>query len=152
MRVATYAVKAGNGLVIPIPLEHFIDSHYFIEVHAPNGFYRMFTGRDGSSPIQQRLAYDHVDGKSTGNLLLHLRNVSDAPAEVSISDNAYTSPAVNRSIDPHQEISILIPLERSQCWYDFTVTTNGAEASARFAGHVETGDPSVSDPKMGRVI
>ena len=35
-------------------------------------------------------------------------------------------------------------------WYDFTVTLDGDDSYARrFAGRIETGQPSVSDPEMG---
>ncbi|HXE04371.1 MAG TPA: hypothetical protein VN579_00185, partial [Bryobacteraceae bacterium] len=50
--------------------------------------------------------------------------------------------------------SVLLPLKRSFGWYDFTVNIDGAETDSfmrRYAGHVETGRASFSDPLMGRV-
>jgi phospholipase C len=48
--------------------------------------------------------------------------------------------------------SVVLPLQRSHSWYDFTVKAKGSEAEARFAGRVETGKPSFTDPLMGRVV
>jgi phospholipase C len=43
-----------------------------------------------------------------------------------------------------------LPLRHSANWYDFTVRVDGLDAfSRRFAGRVETGRHSLSDPEMG---
>ena len=44
-----------------------------------------------------------------------------------------------------------LDLQKSHGWYDFTVKAEGIESAARFAGHVETGRSSFTDPLMGRV-
>lgn len=152
MRVATYAVKAGDSLTIPYSLALFADSRYFAEVHGPNGFYRMFTGAEGLAPVEARAAYDHDDGKLTGNILFHLLNSSDNSTTVKIFDNAYKATPLIQSMAPHQEIAMKMSLEQSHGWYDFTVTTSGIDAAARFAGRVETGKASVSDPVMGAIV
>ncbi len=53
MRVATYAVKAGDTLALQYPLALFEGSRYEIEVCAPNGFYRSFTGDPGCAARRQ---------------------------------------------------------------------------------------------------
>ena len=41
-------------------------------------------------------------------------------------------------------------LERSAHWYDFTVTVHNLPSfRRRFAGHIETGRDSLSDPALG---
>jgi len=41
------------------------------------------------------------------------------------------------------------PLKGSGYWYDFTVTVSGLKGyTRRFAGRLETGKPSISDPAM----
>jgi len=37
-------------------------------------------------------------------------------------------------------------------WYDFTVKSEHSSDEARYAGHVETGSPSFSDPLMGGMV
>ena len=149
MRVATYAVKAGDTLTIPYPRSLFAGSRYVIEVHGPNGFYRAFTAAQGASQVEARAEYDRRNDKPTGNILLRLRNSSARPATVAIADNAYKANPIARSLDPHQEISVIVPLDRSYGWYDFTVTTGGADAESRFAGRAETGKAGISDPAIG---
>jgi phospholipase C len=45
----------------------------------------------------------------------------------------------------------VLKLEKSFGWYDFTVEADGySDFSRHYAGRVETGSPSRSDPQMGR--
>jgi phospholipase C len=43
-------------------------------------------------------------------------------------------------------------LSKSHGWYDFTVSSEASSATARYAGHVDTGKPSSSDPLMGGAV
>jgi len=50
----------------------------------------------------------------------------------------------------HDDRDHFVPLEHSANWYDFTVRVVGLDAySRRFAGHVENGRHSLSDPALG---
>jgi phospholipase C len=84
--------------------------------------------------------------------LVHLRNAADKPLSVEMRDNAYKTKLVTRRIEPRQEISVILRLEQSHGWYDFTVKANGSDAESRFAGRVETGRASFSDPLMGGTV
>jgi phospholipase C len=65
-----------------------------------------------------------------------------------ITDNAYKSG--NHTLKGTSKITL--DLSRSFGWYDFTVKVKGFNAfEQRFAGRVETGKTSFSDPLMGRV-
>jgi phospholipase C len=46
----------------------------------------------------------------------------------------------------------VLPLGHSHGWYDFTVKIDESGAEARFAGRVETGRPSISDPVMAGAV
>jgi phospholipase C len=152
MTVATYAVKPGDTLNEELPLSHFTDGHYSIDVHGPNGFYRSFTGDSRAAAVQVHSVYERRGSLLTGNVQVYLRNKSERPLAVTVKDNAYKTTAVTRTIASGQEESIVLNLKRSYGWYDFTVKTEGSEAEARFAGRVETGRPSFSDPMMGGVV
>jgi phospholipase C len=42
---------------------------------------------------------------------------------------------------------------RTSGWYDLAVTVDGdAQFECRFAGHLETGEDSISDPAMGGLV
>ncbi|MPN06084.1 Non-hemolytic phospholipase C [bioreactor metagenome] len=84
---------------------------------------------------------------STGAVYLKVRNTGRAAGRVTVKANAYRA-------DSPQTLDIAAgatgelhwSLEDSGHWYDFTVSADGFER--RFAGHVETGKASVSDPAM----
>jgi phospholipase C len=146
---ATYAVKSGDSLAHQYPFAMFTDAGYAIEVYGPNGFYRSFSGRADSRHVEVQTSYEQTGKALTGNLLMRLRNTADQPVSIEIGDNAYKNKSVTRTIEPRQEISVVLPLEQSHGWYDYTVNPSGSNAEARFAGRVETGRGSFTDPFMG---
>jgi phospholipase C len=150
-RAATYAVKSGDTWRQQFPLALFVDSRYSIEVHAPNGFYRSFTGDAASHALQVRTEYDKNSGGLTGDMRIHLRNQGATPITVAVKDVSYKSGATTKAIKPGQEESVLLHLKQSHGWYDFTIKTEGSQAELRYAGRVETGRPGFSDPLMGGI-
>lgn len=149
MRAATYAVRAGDTLRERFPLELFAGSKYTIEVHGPNGFYRSFTGDAAAHQIAVAAEYEEKDSELTGNIRVHLRNTSAEPITVAVVDNSYGADTRSKHLRPGREDSVVLVLKRSHGWYDFTVKPEGSGAEARFAGRVETGRSSFSDPLMG---
>ncbi len=150
MAVATYALKAGDTLIKPISVSMFGDAGYSIEVHGPNGFYRAFKGQSASrARIHVRTDYEGDRAGLTGNVQVHLRNADAQAASVVITDNAYGAATIKKAIEPDHEASIVLDLNHSHAWYDFTVQWEGSGVEFRYAGRVETGSSSVSDPLMG---
>jgi phospholipase C len=150
MLAATYAVKPGDTLTRQYPFAMFGDTGYAIEVHGPNGFYRSFTGRADSQHPVARTAYEQTGKALTGNVVVHLRNPAAELVTVEIKDNAYKTKPLTRRIEPGQETSVVLQLGKSHGWYDYTVRAIGLDGDARFAGRVETGRASCTDPLMGR--
>ena len=71
-------------------------------------------------------------------------------AAFSIAANAYypATPATT-TVVAHGTTAITLALAASGGWYDFSVRVNGqADWSRRFAGRMETGADSTSDPAM----
>ena len=123
----------------------------FRSVHGPNGFYRSFTGRADSRDVEVQTSYEQTGKALTGNLLMRLRNAGDQSVSIEIRDHAYKTKPVTRTIEPRQEISVVLPLEQSHGWYDYSVKPSGSDTEARFAGRVETGKASFTDPFMGGI-
>jgi phospholipase C len=146
---SSYAVKAGDTLTKQIPLSSFADSGYQVEVHGANGFYRSFAGPTTASPVEVRTMYERSETGTalTGNVQLHIRNNSAQPIDIAIHDKSYKTPQIARTIEANQEITATLDLKHSHNWYDFTVNT--ADHEIHYAGRVETGKPSFSDPRMG---
>lgn len=152
MRVATYTVKAGDCLKEEFPLALFTEEQYSIDVHSPNGFYRSFAGGAQPSSLQVQTAYERRGASLTGNIQVNLLNTSERPALISVEDNSYHTGTVTRKLAGGEKASVILDLQHSHCWYDFTVKCQHTQATARFSGHVETGRSSYSDPLMGGVI
>jgi phospholipase C len=152
MMVATYAVKPGDTLFEEFPLSLFADGRYSIDVHGPNGFYRSFTGEAQATGLQARTSYERQSSHLTGNVQVLLHNPGTQPLKVAVLDNSYKTGTVNKTIPAGHEMSVVLNLKQSHGWYDFTVTADGATSAARYAGRVETGRSSFSDPLMGGLV
>lgn len=152
VRAATYAVRSGDTMAEQFPLTLFNNAKYEVEVYGPNGFYRSFRGSQAARMPGVHLEYEVIDGRFTGNLRVHLHNAGGKTLKATIADRSYNSGSTAHTLIPGQAESVLLHLERSRQWYDFTVKASGVDAEARFAGHVETGRPGFSDPLMGATI
>jgi phospholipase C len=133
------ALAADNGL-------------YDLWVLGPNGFHRHFTGNakalaaaDQPNPEVQ-VCYDIANG----DLLLKLYNTGAAACSFSVVANAYFGSAPQTvAVAAGKEGALHWALKSSGYWYDFTVTVAGLKGyTRRFAGRLETGKPSISDPLM----
>jgi phospholipase C len=148
-----FAVKAGDSLTYTWPLHAFDNHQYHLRLYGPNGFYREFKGAATDGEPEVSMAYELDGGKPTGNLLLHLANMDARNTiQVTLKDNAYKKQDIVREIAKGSKITLPLSLKDSYGWYDFSIKTNGAEAfEKRYAGRVETGKDSFSDPHMGKV-
>jgi phospholipase C len=120
--------------------------HYDLWLIAPNGFHRHFTGRAGAHPaaVEVDLAYHR------GDLTITLRNRGVEPTELTLVDNAYHHGDHTIFVPPGADRTRHFALERSAHWYDFTLTAHNLPGfRRRFAGHIETGRDSLSDPALG---
>jgi phospholipase C len=152
-----YSVTAGGGLSDNWPLNAFEEDGYHLRVYGPNGFYREFLGTDADPALQVKCDDERsrmLKSKLTGNAALKISNLSqDHSYNLEITDNAYQNKPVSRSIAAGSEMSVTLDLKKSFGWYDFTLRVKEFPAfSQRFAGRVETGKESHSDPAMGREI
>jgi phospholipase C len=150
MRAATFSVKAGDTLREELPLSLFAGDRYEIEIHGPNGFYRSFSGGKNAAAVQAELRYQQTGTSLTGNVVVDLKNTSARELTVQIEDKSYKPGTRSKTLAAGEKSELLLDLKRSCGWYDFVVKTNEPPNEARFAGRVETGRPSFSDPFMGR--
>lgn len=146
---ATYAVRPGAALTRKVPLSLFVNSSYEIEVYGPNGFYRSFNGTAHSVSLLVRTNYGRHGNTLAPTMQVTLANKSIAQAEFIIKDNVYQSERVTGKIAPGHEASVAMHFKCNHGWYDFTITRDGSSGTMRYAGHIETGQPSFSDPFMG---
>ena len=126
---------------------------YDLWVLGPNGFHRHFTGELGAQPHEwaEPEIRVHYDCGREG-LRLELSNRGDHPCTFRLTANAYHHRFAPLSfrVKARGERDHFLSLERSADWYDFTVQVVGSSGyTRRFAGHLETGRHSLSDPAMG---
>ena len=124
------------------------DGSYDLWLLGPNGFHRHFTGAigiDRPGP-EVRIAYD----RNGCALRITLRNEGSTPCIFRLAPNADVDAASTRhELLPGAETFVTRPLAASKGWYDFSATLESQAAySRRFAGRLETGAPSISDPQM----
>ena len=156
VRTWNYALKAGDELTDLWPLAEFENGSYYLRTYGPNGFYREYKGNAHDPEIYSDLSYHAVAKKLTGDVVLtfSLTN-SRAPLTVEVIDNAYKTGTKQMTIQQESFApqTIRLGLAKSHGWYDFTVKVKGySDFEKRYAGRVETGNPSYSDPLMGRAI
>ncbi|HDR9838091.1 TPA: DUF756 domain-containing protein, partial [Burkholderia multivorans] len=130
---------------------------YAFSVYGPNGFVRIFAGDVSAAAARRRndaqpevkAGYDVANG----NLYLKLRNHGTARVTLTLTDNAYGAPSREVTLHGGDERVEQWLLASSHQWYDVTVS-DGANGtfSRRYAGHVENGRPSYSDPAAVRPV
>lgn len=128
---------------------------YDLWILGPNGFHRHFTGNAKRAMLATQpnpdveVSYDRFNGK----LLIKLVNTGKRACVFSVIANKYfpATPAYHTVVAMGAH-SLALDLEASAHWYDFSVKVRGqTDYSRRFAGHIETGAHSFSDPAMGGV-
>ncbi|MCY1515405.1 Non-hemolytic phospholipase C [compost metagenome] len=153
-RTWAYAVKAGDMLSDDWKLAGFTNWLYRLNVDGPNGFFRGFKGTKDSRLVIQAMPEQEVKSKKyTGNLQLMLENRGALPLEVKVAEDAYGGKDKVIGLTAHSRKVILLNLEKQKGWYDFKITVkNDPDFCYHYAGHVETGMESISDPLMGGML
>ena len=84
-----------------------------------------------------------------GDIFLTLVNSGRAASKFTVTDNSYGHSPQVFVVPPGSTVRRGLSLEASHSWYDLIVTSDADPAFVRhFAGHVETGRPSVTDPTL----
>jgi phospholipase C len=158
---AVFQVRAGNGAEAPRTYTVEADKRlsdtwntaagYDLAVYGPNGFFRSFKGGippNGRVNLAVRAIYDE-DGNG---ITLVVSNHGSRDIEIEILDK-YSGETLEASVGAGESASKKWPLSRTFGWYDFVITADSDPGfETRLAGHVETGNDSISDPAIGGAI
>ncbi|MBE7178539.1 MAG: phospholipase C, phosphocholine-specific, partial [Mucilaginibacter polytrichastri] len=152
--IRNYTAKAGDTLSDNWATDE--NGKYRLRVYGPNGFYRQFYGGADDPGLLIECKYPpQIAGeqKLSGDVELQISNTSGNDYTVEIRDNAYKTGMRTKLITKQTSQKILMNLRKDFGWYDFSVRVNRhAGYEKRYAGRVETGLHSFSDPYMGGII
>jgi phospholipase C len=145
--VRTYTVEAGKQLSD----SWNASPAYSLSVYGPNGFARYFNGSVAPTSAALTVAVSYDTG-ARGAISFNLTNPAGGNLEVSILD-VYTGGTLSRLLHGAQQVQQKFPLENFWGWYDLIITVpSDPTFGYRFAGHVENGEDSFSDPVIGGLI
>jgi phospholipase C len=148
-----YAVEPGKRLDDAWDAATDDAGRYDLWVLGPNGFHRHFKGdlgtlrANGTANPEVRVCYDIANG----NVYLSMLNGGSADCTFTIHAKAYRNDGPwTATVGARGAAEQHWDLAASGRWYDFAVTCDAdPRYYRRFAGRVENGKHSVSDPAMG---
>jgi phospholipase C len=146
--VTTYTVNVGTQLADTWAVAAEVGGNsatYDITVTAPGGFLRRFAGSNAGASQEVAACYEVVHG----DIYLTFFNAGRTISRFTVTDNSYGQAPQTFEVPPGGRLRRGLSLEGSHSWYDLVVTNDIDPAFIRrFAGHVETGQPSISDPTL----
>ncbi|WP_114822200.1 phosphocholine-specific phospholipase C [Chryseobacterium sp. KLBC 52] len=128
----SYALYSKQNLSHPVH-----SGAYDYEIFGPNGFFRKF---QGSISPEIEIILENITAKNQVELII--RNHKKKNFSINLED-LYTKNKKRISVQKPEE-KIMIDLDKFKGWYDLKITLN--EHLWHFAGRIETGKVSVSDP------
>ena len=132
-----FTVAANSRLSETWPIQ--ADQPHALVVRGPNGFQRDYRGKAGSAGVEAVTLW-REDGTAG---ILQLRNRGNTPVTMALY---CVHSGERREIAVAADATVKVPITLADHrWYDLLLTSaNGVRL--RLAGHVETGQPSVSEP------
>jgi phospholipase C len=141
MTCRSYAVRAGSTVSDELP----VAGRYVWRIDGPNGFMREFAG---TSEETIAVVVDHEGHRAaSGRLEIRLSNRGAASRSITIRDESYGQPARRVVVRAGGNSSVIVDTTAAHGWYDFAVSAG--DMVYRYAGRIETGKWSVTDPAMG---
>ena len=117
-----------------------------IEVHGPNGFFRAIKHASKAPAVQVELG---VEARAS-RVSLTFDNRGTRRAELTVTDR-YTGHRTPVTIPAGRSVTKSWNVQRTHGWHDLTVKFDGGHTQ-QFAGHLENGRDSITDPQMGGLV
>ncbi|WP_405775183.1 phosphocholine-specific phospholipase C [Streptomyces sp. NBC_00859] len=117
---------------------------YDLSVFGPNGFLRTFKGPGSTAGPEVTARHRATDG----SVELTMTNAGSADCHLTVT-NAYGGKSETFTVRKGKTVVHTVDLRSTRQWYDLSVVSDrDSSYLRRFAGHVETGKPGVSDPAI----
>lgn len=147
-----YALVSGDTLHDQWESALFTNNRYDVSVQGPNGFFREFTGDVALTGLSVQVTHDvkSIKNKKIPSLVVTIGGQDSKGVKGKIHHHAYGYIDKNLELKGKEQ-GLTLDFSKSYGWYDFTVElVRGTQRLAyRFAGRVETGKVSFSDPLIG---
>ncbi|PUV22283.1 phosphocholine-specific phospholipase C [Sphingobacterium athyrii] len=148
-----YAVSPGDQISDSWSIHAFDKGLFQLDVHGPNGFYRMFKGDTQRPNIQVRCTYEKSrDERSfTGRLSFTCINQDSKSHRLLLEDISYGGDRKEFELKAGASTTVLFDLSKQSFWYDFRVSCkNDSVFEEQYAGRIEAGKSGKSDPLLSR--
>lgn len=146
-KARAYAVSAGDSIADSWDLAKFDGGQYHVRVDGPNGFMREFKGNTSEPVLGVKATYKYT--RRSRDIVFELTNSGSKPVTVQLADKSYGESPVTKKIAAGSKASVVIGTSHGHGWYDIEVTSVDAPGfSYRYAGRIENGEWSTSDPAM----
>ncbi len=132
MKARAYAARPGS----PLRDEFAFEEAYHVRIDGPNGFMREFRGTKGDPGMAVVVEGTRV----------RLSNGSAASQTFEVRDETYGAKPIRKTVASGGHAAVEMDAAKSHGWYDFTVRVG--DLVYRYAGRIETGRWSVTDPAM----
>jgi len=132
-----YACRAGDA---PVLDEFEVTGSYHVRVDGPNGFMREFrcTGSEPKVRVAANASGDEI--------LIQVANQGSMELSVGAKDESYGLSAQQHQLPQGKTGKYRVSTRDTHGWYDFSVVIG--DLRYRYAGRIETGKWSVTDPSM----
>lgn len=145
-----FAVRAGDAFEYRWPLKAFEKGHYHLRVYGPNGFFREFAGSAQGSQVEVACVPVKQGKNITRQLMVDLKNPGRHALELKLVDDKYQKLKKNIVLRPGSLETFTLETSSTQGWYNFSIRSQeGENIIVHYAGRLETGEDSISDPYMG---
>ncbi|MDR7132481.1 phospholipase C [Algoriphagus sp. 4150] len=148
-----FAVKSGDSISYEWPISEFENGLCHLRVYGPNGFYREFKGASSASNLEVSVKPHLKNGKVTGELELRIKNTSPSNLTILAKDDIYLKLNKEIKLSAGTETTLKADTKKHKGWYQLSLTArNDPHMEITYAGRLETGKDSISDPQMGKAI
>jgi phospholipase C len=133
----SYTVGADDQLSASWPAS----GPYDITLHGPHGLFRRFAGDRAQDPVEAMLS-------TRGGAVVVSVGAAGEPVTVTLT-NAYSGRPRTLTVERGRRREITVETRSTGGWYDVRLTVEGLPFAREFAGHLEDGRPSITDPALG---
>lgn len=148
-----FAVKSGDSISYEWPIEEFENGIPHLRVYGPNGFYREFKGYSPNTAIQIHVKPIFKNNNVKDELVLVIKNTSTTEQIFLVNDEVYLKLKESFKLPTGAEKTLQMNTKKSRGWYEINLSAKESpDLKITYAGRLETGKDSISDPQMGGVV